>query len=213
MTVKEIYTKYNIPPNLQGHLFRVTKLALFICDHWKGPELDREVIKQAGLLHDLGNIVKFDFVNHPEFLGKEQKNVKKWIKVQREMIRRYGKDDHEALSNILKELKVDDNIYQLIMSKESKNSKKMASGNNWELKIIHYADSRSGPFEIIPLNTRLDEVLRRSEKYQHLDLPGLIEACNQIEEQLQETTSIDITKIDENSSKINPSKLLNEVIT
>jgi HD superfamily phosphohydrolase len=107
-----------------------------VFDHsLKTCDIAEDKIKLAALLHDIGNIVKFDFFNHPEFLGKEQKNVKKWIQIQKEMIQKYGTDDHEALSNILKELKVDKKLSNLIMAKVFKNSKKMALGNNW--KVIY----------------------------------------------------------------------------
>ena len=83
MNISGIYKKYITPPNLQNHLLLVTKIVLAICDHWKSKKLNRETLLKAALLHDLANIVKFDFVNHPEFLGSEIKNLQFWIGQQK----------------------------------------------------------------------------------------------------------------------------------
>ena len=75
MKIKDIYSKYNIPPNLQLHMFRVAAFADILCDNHKKVDFDKEIIIKSCLLHDLGNIIKFDFDNFPELLGAEEKNI------------------------------------------------------------------------------------------------------------------------------------------
>lgn len=76
MKIQEIYRRYSIPPNLERHMLQVAAVGEYICTHWSGPELNSQLILQALLLHDLGNIVKF---KRP-FLGEleqEMRNVGK----------------------------------------------------------------------------------------------------------------------------------------
>lgn len=76
----------------------------FIEGHWNNSQIkiDWNLVKKASLLHDLGNVVRFDFDKHPEFLGKEQVNVDHWKDIQKKVIGSYGSDDHEATERILK---------------------------------------------------------------------------------------------------------------
>lgn len=74
MTIKEIYKMFRVPPNLQEHMIRVAKVARFIFDHWVGPKLDWQKLEKICLLHDLGNVVKFDLDRYPEFLGRERES-------------------------------------------------------------------------------------------------------------------------------------------
>ena len=61
MTISDIYKKFATPPNLQQHLLTVTKVALYIAGNFKNSEININNLKIAALLHDLANIVKFDF--------------------------------------------------------------------------------------------------------------------------------------------------------
>lgn len=90
MAIQDIYSKFAIAPNLQRHMLTVTKLALFLCDHWQGPPIGKELLTKACLLHDLGNIVKFDLEKYPHFLEEEQGRVEYWKQKQKEIIAKYG---------------------------------------------------------------------------------------------------------------------------
>ena len=70
MKISEIYQKYQIPPHLQLHMYRVSAVAWTICDNFD-EELDKIKIVAADLLHDMGNIIKFDLKLFPEFLEPE----------------------------------------------------------------------------------------------------------------------------------------------
>ncbi len=45
MTVKDAYQKYQVPPNLQEHMLRVTGLAKLIANSWQTNNLDTDTIK------------------------------------------------------------------------------------------------------------------------------------------------------------------------
>lgn len=66
MTILEIYKKYKIPHHLQLHILRVGAVATLIIDninHELVTEFDRNLIITICLLHDMGNVIKFDFSN------------------------------------------------------------------------------------------------------------------------------------------------------
>jgi len=71
MTIQQIYDHYDIMPSLQLHMLRVTAVAAMIVESFNQP-LDKNNIIKACLLHDMGNIVKFDFnymkESMPQFL-------------------------------------------------------------------------------------------------------------------------------------------------
>ncbi len=65
MTIQQLYEKYEIMPNLQLHMYRVAAVAKMICDHFQKPINKQEVIITC-LLHDIGNIIKFDLFDFPQ---------------------------------------------------------------------------------------------------------------------------------------------------
>lgn len=171
----------------------VARVSLFIMKFWKGSEIDQHLLLKAALLHDLGNIVKFDFDRYPQYLGKEQKNIAHWKEKQQEMIKKYGTDDHQVTLTILKELKVDPSVVDLIGKKSFHNTIAIRDSKDWELKMLLYADLRVGPKGIMPLKERLEEAVSRLAKYQ--GHPELLEAAYQIEGQIQEDTEVPLEKL------------------
>lgn len=202
MKISEIYTKYQIPPNLQEHMYRVTALAKLICDNWTGEDkLDVDVILQACLLHDMGNIIKFDFDNFPQLLGEEQKNIEYWKKVKREMIKRYGEDEDMATVQICKELRVQENVLFLIENWGFKNFTRIAESDNWEWKIAVYADHRISPQGVVSLKQNLENKQKRyklnrpnashiSDKSQNL-----YDSAIEVENDLQKNISVKLDSI------------------
>lgn len=102
MTIREIYTRYQQPPNLIRHQLDVARVGWAVCRAWD-PDLPRpnlEKITTTLLLHDLGNIVKY---KRP-FLGDLESQAPFWEGVQDEFRARYGTDATEATYRILEEL-------------------------------------------------------------------------------------------------------------
>lgn len=202
MKVTEIYKKFGIPPNLQEHMFRVWGVVSFIEKHWNDSEIkvDWDLVKKAALLHDLGNVVRFDFNKHPEFLGKEQVNVDHWKDIQKKVIGSYGSDDHEATKKMLKEIGAAQEMVDIIQEKSFGNSVTIKDSDNWPLKILYYADIRTLPGGIGTLEERIADVRERMPKYtSRTDFEDLVEACREVERQIQEYLNVPVSEINDDT--------------
>jgi hypothetical protein len=210
MTISQIYQKFRLPPNLIDHHLRVTQVGLFIHHHWTRPQLDKQLLTQVCLLHDLGNIVKFDLDKHPEFLGPEAKNIDHWRKIQQQVITKYSPDDHQATATMLDEIDINPQAKDLVLAKSFANTLNTLNSPIWELKILYYADIRTGPFGILPLKDRLDEILSRSQKHaQPPNLDQLIRAAQAIESQIQAHLNVKVAQITDHSiSQLTPASQL-----
>lgn len=201
MKINEIYKKFGIPPNLQEHMHRVCGVVSLIEKHWKGQErVDWFFVKKISLLHDLGNVVKFDLDKNPEFLGNEQANLEYWKKAQSQTIVKYGSDDHEVTRKMLAEVGIGQEAINVILSKSFGNSVETEKSNNWPLKILYYADLRTLPFGIGTLEERISDVRERMPKYtSRPDFKDLISSCKEIESQIQNNLDISTSGIDNKS--------------
>jgi HD-GYP domain-containing protein (c-di-GMP phosphodiesterase class II) len=65
MIIQTIYDTYNIPAHLQLHMLRVAAIVQNICQEWKTQNMDVQQLITVALLHDLGNIVKFNMTLYP----------------------------------------------------------------------------------------------------------------------------------------------------
>lgn len=102
MTIQDAYVKYQIPPKLQMHQYRVAGVALGIAESISVAKVDTENIVRACLLHDMGNIIKFNMSLFPEFF--EPEGIDFWRKVKRSFIKKYGPDEHVATMEIAREI-------------------------------------------------------------------------------------------------------------
>lgn len=160
-TPREIYAAYRIMPDLQFHQLRVAAVGKFICDNFKKPINTRNVAL-ACLFHDMGNIIKSDLTQFPEFLKPQGKEY--WEQVKVEYIQEYGKDEHAATNIIGKEIGLPESVLGIIDNMRFSRSEEILSSESYELKIAKYADLRAGPHGIIPIRERLDEAKRRYER-------------------------------------------------
>lgn len=58
--IKSIYDQFKVPPDLRKHMAKVTAVVSIVCDNWEGPKIDKQSTIAAALLHDIGNLVRFD---------------------------------------------------------------------------------------------------------------------------------------------------------
>lgn len=204
MNIEKIYEKYEIIPNLQEHMFRVAGVGYLVANNWKGESVDVDLVVLTCLLHDMGNIVKFDFDN----LIIPIENVKYWKGVQREFQKKYGKDAHEATKQIIKELGRSDLVE--IIEEEVKvygKSIDVIKSASFPVQVLLYSDMRVMPNGVVGMSDRLDDLQQRyeSDKY---DLSHLFP----FEEYLQEMTKIDIKTINEDMVKDYYDKFLSVTI-
>jgi HD superfamily phosphodiesterase len=111
--ITDIYAEYKIMPNLQMHQFRVAAVAFQICDSLD-IKIDKESILKTCLLHDMGNIIKFNLSYFPEWNNPE--GIEYWQKIKDDYITKYGNNEHHATIKITKDIGVDSYILELIDS-------------------------------------------------------------------------------------------------
>ncbi len=197
--ILEIYEKYGTPSNLQKHMLMAAALSNIICNSWKGQQINRERIVTVMLLHDMGNVVKMNLTKK-EYLPPENQDISYWRALQNKYIVRYGTDDHIVTYNILAELGLDKDYLWLVLNKIFINNEMIANSNNYELKICAYADQRAGPNGIVTLQERFDELRRRygnnpQASINHPRAQYLINAAYEIESQILQYTSVDLSQL------------------
>ncbi|MEK7588450.1 MAG: HD domain-containing protein [Patescibacteria group bacterium] len=156
--IREIYEEYKLMKTLQLHMLRVAAVASMICDSFDEP-IDKEKIVKVCLLHDMGNIIKFQLDYFPE-LNKPE-GLEYWQNVQKEFIEKYGDNEHDATIQIIRELGVSEDIAELADQNHFHLLCEHAAGDNMFVKIMHYADMRVGPFGVLSYEERMEEAKKR----------------------------------------------------
>ncbi|NVN96853.1 HD domain-containing protein [Candidatus Nomurabacteria bacterium] len=137
---------------------RVASIAEQICDSMN-VKVDKDNIILACLFHDMGNIIKYDFIHFPEQYEKE--GLDYWKKIQSEFISKYGQNEHVATLAIDKEIGLSLEIIELINDMDSKLMGKIYNSNNLNLEICKYSDLRAAPHSVVSINERMDEAKKR----------------------------------------------------
>lgn len=215
MNILDIYKKYQIPPNLQLHMLRVAALGNYMLDHWKTPnQLDRGLITQTLLLHDMGNIIKFDL---DSTLGMLKGNINHWRTIQKQFIKRYGHDEHLATNIIINEIKRGQKITNILDQIGASNFHLVIKYKDWEDKVCAYSDARIIPNGISTIKKRFEDVINR---YSYRRPPEFIEKVKislkfalDLEQQIQSQVTIDLQKITDKDIKPYIENLKNYSIT
>lgn len=201
MTISEIYARYPITPNLARHMLRVGAVTRMIMDHWTGPRLQTETILRIALLHDTGNILKFDFDGHPHLLEEEAPNVEHWKNLQHEWATRFINED-EMTYAIATECGLSESEVNMMKHMGYALMDRIAQEKPFERRIVKYADMRAAPFGILPLSERLEEGHRRYLNHPTITIDlsktqALEQAAFQVERDIMQhctITPIDITE-------------------
>ena len=180
MKILEIYEKYQIMPQLQEHQLRVAGVAGVICENFnplpirlslragsnpphKGEgtaSIDGMNIVKACLLHDMGNILKFDLKKSHIFLKKEI-DVEFWEKVKEEYREKYGSDEHQASLEIAKEIGVSQRVLELIDCIEFSKVEENLNSTDFGKKICEYSDDRVGFLGVMSMEERFADLRAR----------------------------------------------------
>ncbi len=158
MTIAQIYDHYRIMPNLQTHMYRVAGVGDCLCDHMQ-VKVDRDAVVAACLLHDMGNIIKFDLAVFPEFC--EPEGLAYWQDVKDDFHAKYGWDEHVATQLIVKEIGVSARVYELINAIGFLEAKENFETQDLAKKICSYADMRVAPHGVVSLEARLADLEQR----------------------------------------------------
>lgn len=153
-TITDIYNYYHIMPTLRQHQLRVAAVGVYIARH-STHDVSETDIATALLLHDMGNIIKFDFRIFPDFCNPE--GAPYWERIQRAFRLRYGHNEHHAHLEIARELGMPEHIIHYIDAVGFSMMNDTHTSDSFEQKICAYADQRVGPFGVISLKERLHE--------------------------------------------------------
>ncbi len=172
MYISEIYHNYKIPPQLQLHQLQVAGVAKIILENLDEKlEIDSDTVITACLIHDMGNIIKFDLSLYPEHL--EPEGLDFWLDVQKEFIKKYGEDEHRATFKIAQEIGVPEQVLHIIANLGFSNALNIIASDNLELKIATYADQRVNFGEIVDMRQRhiksRERYLKRRNYQNNLD--------------------------------------------
>jgi hypothetical protein len=161
--VRDIYRNYEIMPALAAHQFRVAGVACAIMEAFDAATTVTSFYKNeviaACLLHDMGNILKFDLASLPEFL--EPEGLAYWEGVKAKYAAKYGTDEHVATLAIAEEIGVSARIKEYIEAVGFSNALKTAQSGSLEKMICCYADQRVAPHGVVSLAERMEEASLR----------------------------------------------------
>jgi hypothetical protein len=158
MKITEIYKRYDIMPILQLHQLRVAAVAKQVCESLE-VKVDSNTVITACLLHDMGNIIKFDLSLFPQYL--EPEGFEYWDKVRNQFIDTYGTDEHKASIAIAKELGMKQPVLDCIEAIDFGKAVENVERKELEPKICDNADMRVGPHGILSVDERLEEGAKR----------------------------------------------------
>jgi hypothetical protein len=193
MTISEMYQQLNLPPNLQEHMLRVGAVVQIMVERWKGPAIDNEAVILAGLNHDLANIIKFDF-SKPAMMGEEAARVEYWRSVQREVIEVYGEDIHKATMAMAQKAGLSKGTLKIIERLEWDLTKEVLDDQDWPVAMGIYADMRVGPFGILTVQERIDNLHSRRLMKNYAWMKRM---ARRLEEELQQRVTMPLDTIND----------------
>ena len=151
-------------PNLAMHQMRVAAVAMQICESLD-IEIDTESVAKACLLHDMGNIIKFNLNHFPEWNKPE--GLEYWQEVKDNYIKKYGENEHKASLLIGKELGVSPRIFDLINCVDAMYIESITLEDDICKKICIYADNRVTPHGVVSAEEHSLEVKERYKNHPH----------------------------------------------
>lgn len=164
MNIQKIYNKYHIPLNLQKHMLRVAALSQILVDNWKMNKPEKKSIILTCLFHDMANIIKFNF-DKPPLFEEEKDRVNYWKSVQKEVIATYGNNIHKVTLKMCQEIGLSNKVLHLVEKLEWNNSLEVIKQNDFESMICIYCDMRIGPYGILSLQDRIQNLQTRNDSY------------------------------------------------
>ncbi|EKD22933.1 MAG: hypothetical protein ACD_83C00180G0002 [uncultured bacterium] len=179
-------------------MLTVAAVGKYIIDHWQGPFISEQTIINALLVHDLGNLVKFDLTKNAQVIDPTLL-TDDWRKRQVALRKKYGHSSHQATAKIIQELGLPIQIQQLVSNLDAANICNNANDSLTQ-QICSYADLRVTPKGVASLTERLTDLRERYQaKYSIWKNDAFFaqhnQCAQQIEATLQQYTSTDIINI------------------
>ena len=202
--ITEIYKEYKIMPSLAMHQLRVTSVAQMICENIN-IEVDKDTLIKTALLHDMGNVIKFDLTQTKEIFGFSDSEISEIAQIKEEFIQKYGNNEHDATVKIIKELGMPDEIANLADKNRFSNLCIDKDGDNMLLKILHYSDGRVGTHGVLSFDERMSDAGKRYKnhklKIEEETHDKLVDCGREIEKQIFAHSNIKPEDINDESVK------------
>ena len=202
--ITEIYEEHQVTPHLALHQLQVAAVASLICRN-STFSVDVDSIVCAALLHDMGNVIKFDLKQTKEVFGFSDEEIEKIAKIKKEFIGKYGEDEHVVNAQIALGISGSDKIVRLIKSNSFGLLCTTKEGDDNDLKVLKYADMRVGPKGVVSYEDRMEEAGKRYanhdkiQGYQESERQKLVGCGKDIEEWIFSRCSIKREDITEES--------------
>lgn len=182
--IDSIYDSFNVIGNLRLHMRTVAAVGYLVMDCWKetSVRLNRDDIAAALLLHDLGNIVKFNFNNRSLWKGLKDEEILQWQTVRDDVVARYGSaDDHMVTNRMAGEINPGSRVLYLVSTMLMEKAEEIIDSSDFDLKVCAYADQRVAPWGIATLKERFSDLTVRYVTAS----PGYFEGRLQLAEHLE----------------------------
>lgn len=196
MNILKIYEQYDIPKNLQLHMLRVAAVGKIICDHASIQSIDSNLIIKTLLLHDMGNIIKFNFRNTSMFSPEDSVKIESYKTTQTEFVSKYGSDADVATLQIIKEITSDEQIFELCKNCHGQMAHRYVTGEFWNEKICYYADMRIGLHGILSVDERFEDLKKRYPR-ELKEMEHYHKTCKIIETHIQNICTLDLRSIND----------------
>jgi hypothetical protein len=187
-TLQDIYNKYYIFPNLQEHMLRVAGVARIICENIDA-DIDTESVVTACLLHDMGNIIKYDLGK--TWIVDDRLDMNEMLEVQKQFRDKYGMDEHAAHMDIGREIGISGRVLELMDAIDFSRTCQFLEEGDMEKLICKYADTRVAPDGVATMQERLDEGSRRYQTQNNPERPKIVSCFQEIEKKIFEKLSFE----------------------
>jgi predicted HD phosphohydrolase len=159
MKAAAAYQHYNIMPTLAQHMLQVGAVAKIVTDQINEPDFPATQIISACLLHDMGNIMKFDLDNVP--VGLDIPDIDHWKSVQADIRNQYGLDEHQVTHHIASEIGVSSTTLSAIENCGTSKAASVLADQNIPAMFVTYCDYHVAPASIVSPAQRLADILDR----------------------------------------------------
>lgn len=156
--IKDLYKKYRVPKHVVAHMEKVAEFSGPLADKFikKGFKVDKKLIKEAALLHDILRVCDFRNLDPKYFWEKVSEEDKK---VWNFLRKKYGKIGHEKAAKKILHKIGEKELANLIGKHDFWKVEKLKT---LEEKILYYADKKVEGDTIVSLKKRFAEGHKRN---------------------------------------------------